>query len=50
MKKTWIMPQLTVHGTIEDITMGSRPRIKDFGPGDDFASNIRTLPNDTPLS
>jgi hypothetical protein len=49
MKKTWILPQLTVHGNIEKITKGGT-QIKSLGPGDDLASNIQTRPPGTPLS
>ena len=49
MKKTWILPQLTVHGTIEEITRGGT-QIKRLGPGDDLASTIETRPPGTPLS
>jgi hypothetical protein len=49
MKKTWVAPKLTVHGTIEEITKGGT-QIKSLGPGDDLASNIQTRPPGTPLS
>lgn len=40
-KKQWVKPCLTIYGDMSTLTQA--PKLKDFGLGDDFNTNISTV-------